>query len=138
MGRIDPDVERRMKSTNGQTKTADVRLRLEPELKDQATRILAGSGLELSIAIRLFLRQVVAHNGLPFDVRQPIAATLRALREAESMFKPRFSSAQELFDALDKGAQRKKAQSSLEETNSQRSLKKTGGGFNTKASISLL
>ena len=92
---------------NGQTKTADVRLRLEPELKDQATRVLAGAGLELSLAIRLFLRQVVAYNGLPFDVRQPNAATLRALKESESM-KPRFGSAQELFDALEKGAQRKK------------------------------
>ncbi|HET9650717.1 MAG TPA: type II toxin-antitoxin system RelB/DinJ family antitoxin [Usitatibacter sp.] len=97
-----------MKSINSQTKSADVRLRLEPKLKEQATRVLANSGLELSIAIRMFLRQVVAHNGLPFEVRQPNAATLRAIREAESMVKPRFSSAQELFDALDKGAQRKK------------------------------
>ena len=96
-----------MKPTNGQTKTADVRLRLEPELKDQATRVLAHTGLELSMAIRMFLRQVVAHNGLPFEVRQPNAATLRAMKQAESL-KPRFSSAQELFDALEKGAQRKK------------------------------
>ena len=82
-------------------------MRLEPELKDQATKVLADAGLELSIAIRMFLRQVVAHKGLPFEVRQPNAATLRAIREAESMPKMRFSSAQELFDALDKGAQRK-------------------------------
>jgi len=97
-----------MNTTNTGTKTADVRLRLEPELKDEAVRILSDAGLELSIAIRLFLRQVVAHGGLPFEVRQPNAATIRAMREAESMGKARFSSAKELFDDLEKGSQGKR------------------------------
>jgi DNA-damage-inducible protein J len=95
-----------MNTTNTGTKTADVRLRLEPELKEQAVKILSDSGLELSIAIRLFLKQVVAHGGLPFDVRQPNAATLRAMREP--IAKARFSSAKELFDDLEKGSQGKK------------------------------
>ena len=72
-----------MISTNSETKSADVRLRLEPELKEAAARILADAGLELSIAIRLFLKQVVAHRGLPFEVGQPNAATIRAMRQAE-------------------------------------------------------
>ncbi len=97
-----------MTTTNAVTKTADVRLRLEPELKDEAARILAAAGLELSIAIRLFLKQVVAHRGLPFEVRQPNAATIRAMREARSIAKPRFSSAKELFDDLEKGSKGKK------------------------------
>jgi|ERR1700687_844390 len=97
-----------MISTNtAETKTADVRVRLEPELKEEAAKILADAGLELSIAIRIFLKQVVAHRGLPFEVRQPNAATIRAMREAQSMAKPRFSSAKELFDGLEKGTQRK-------------------------------
>jgi len=99
-----------VKPSNARTKSAAVRLRLEPELKEQATRVLAGSGLELSIAIRLFLRQVVAQNGLPFELR-PNAAALRAMEGAKSL-KPRFSSAQELFDALEKGAQRKRRKAS--------------------------
>jgi DNA-damage-inducible protein J len=93
--------------TNTATKSADVRLRLEPELKDEAVRILADAGLELSIAIRLFLKQVVAHRGLPFEVRQPNAATIRAIGQAEAIVKPRFSSAKELFDGLEKGSQGK-------------------------------
>ena len=97
-----------MTTTNTGTKTAGVRLRLEPELKDEAARILLDAGLELSIAIRLFLKQVVAHGGLPFEVRQPNAATLRAMKEAESMTKARFSSAKELFYGLEKGSQGKK------------------------------
>lgn len=43
--------------------------------------------------IRLFLRQVVAQNGLPFELR-PNVASLRVMEEAKSV-KPRFSSAQE-------------------------------------------
>jgi DNA-damage-inducible protein J len=94
--------------TSNGNKTADVRLRLEPELKDEAVRILADAGMELSIAIRLFLKQVVTHRGLPFEVRQPNAATIKAMKEAESIVKPRFSSAKELFDALEKGSKGKK------------------------------
>jgi DNA-damage-inducible protein J len=93
-------------STNG-TKSADVRLRLEPALKEEAITVLAAAGLELSIAIRLFLKQVVAHQGLPFDIRQPNATTIKAMKRAGSI-KPRFSSAKELFDDLEKGAQGKK------------------------------
>jgi len=97
-----------MISTNAGTKSADVRLRLEPELKEQAIRALADSGLELSIAIRLFLKQVVMHNGLPFEVKQPNAATIRAMKQAGSIAKPRFGSAEELFHGLEKGRKGKK------------------------------
>jgi hypothetical protein len=45
-----------MISTNSETKSADVRVRLEPELREEAVRILADAGLDLSIAIRLFLK----------------------------------------------------------------------------------
>ena len=54
-------------------KTAEIRSRVEPELKADATAILTECGLNLSDAIRLFLRQVVAHHGLPFDVKAPNA-----------------------------------------------------------------
>ena len=90
-----------------EAKTADVRLRLEPNLKIEAARILAETGLELSMAIRMFLKQVVAHRGLPFDVRQPNAATVRAMREAEASSQPRFGSAKELFDGLEKNTKGK-------------------------------
>ena len=85
-------------------KSADVRLRVEPALKDEVVRILADSGLELSMAIRIFFRQVVVHRGLPFDVRQPNAATLVAMKEARAIAKPRYGSAKALFDGLEKGS----------------------------------
>lgn len=89
------------------TKTADLRLRLEPELKDEAARILASAGLDLSVAIRLFLRHVVVHRGLPFAVREPTAATAQAMREAQAIATPRFVNAQEVFDELEGQGRRK-------------------------------
>ncbi|HKT72264.1 MAG TPA: type II toxin-antitoxin system RelB/DinJ family antitoxin [Steroidobacteraceae bacterium] len=51
-------------------KKAVVRARIEDELKLQASAVLKANGLELSDAIRLFLRQVVQKGGLPFTVRR--------------------------------------------------------------------
>jgi addiction module RelB/DinJ family antitoxin len=50
-------------------KTEVVRARIETDLKAQASAVLADSGLEMSDAIRLFLRQVVRAGGLPFPVK---------------------------------------------------------------------
>ena len=46
-----------------------VRARIDSKLKADAARVLAACGLEPSDAIRLFLQQVVAHQGLPFEIR---------------------------------------------------------------------
>ncbi|MBP8019443.1 MAG: type II toxin-antitoxin system RelB/DinJ family antitoxin, partial [Hylemonella sp.] len=58
--------------------------------------------LDLSGAIRLFLRQVVEVRGLPFEVRKPTAKTIAAMTEAREMAATRYGSAKDLFDALDK------------------------------------
>jgi DNA-damage-inducible protein J len=76
-------------------KTADIRSRVEPHLKSSAASVLAACGLSLSDAIRLFLRQVVAQQ-------IPNAVTVAAMKEARSMSKARFATAQELFDDLEK------------------------------------
>jgi DNA-damage-inducible protein J len=61
-----------------------VRARIDSELKANATRVLAACGLEPSDAIRLFLQQVVAHQGLPFEIRaaedEPSMAQLQVLK----------------------------------------------------------
>lgn len=65
-------------------KDAVVRARIHAELKANAARVLAACGLELSDAIRLFLQQVVAHHGVPFEIRsadrEPSMAQLQALK----------------------------------------------------------
>ena len=83
-------------------KTTDVRSRIEPELKDRAANVLAECGLNLSDAIRLFLRQVVAQQGLPFEIRTPNAVTVAAMKEARAIGHARFGSAQKMIDDLEK------------------------------------
>ena len=83
-------------------KVAEIRSRIEPDLKENATRVLASCGLNISDAIRLFLRQVVAQNGLPFEIKAPNAVTRAAMEEADSGNLPRFGSVQALFDDLEK------------------------------------
>lgn len=84
------------------SKTTDVRSRIEPDLKDRASEVLAACGLNLSDAIRLFLRQVVVQQGLPFAVKTPNATTVAAMKEARSVRRAKFGSAREFFDDLEK------------------------------------
>jgi len=63
-------------------KTAMIRARMEPELKQEAEELLAEVGLSPTEAIRLFYRQVSLHKGLPFDVRVPNATTRAAAEQA--------------------------------------------------------
>jgi DNA-damage-inducible protein J len=66
-------------------KTTDVRCRIDEDLKARATAVLEACGLSVSDAMRLFLRQVVEMEGLPFQVRVPSARTARALQEARDI-----------------------------------------------------
>lgn len=89
-------------------KTVDVRSRIDPQLKESASDILVQCGLDISTAIRLFLQNVVAYKGIPFDIRVPNAETAEAMREVQNMKTARFATAQELFDDLDKNVRTKK------------------------------
>ncbi|MEP7352157.1 MAG: type II toxin-antitoxin system RelB/DinJ family antitoxin [Acidobacteriota bacterium] len=59
-----------------------IHARLDPKLKKSAERILETLGMTTTEAIRLFLRQVEMHNGLPFPVSVPNEATLAAMQAA--------------------------------------------------------
>ncbi len=83
-------------------KIVEIRSRIDPDLKENATRVLAACGLNVSDAVRLFLHQVVTQNGLPFAVKAPNAVTRAAMAEADSGDLPRFESMQVLFDDLEK------------------------------------
>lgn len=52
-------------------RTANVCVRVEPQLKEQAEKILSQLGISMSDAIGIFLHQVVLKNGLPFGVKIP-------------------------------------------------------------------
>lgn len=63
-------------------KTRMVHARIDPQLKKSAERIFTRIGISTTEAIRLFLRQVELHKGLPFAVSVPNEETVAAMREA--------------------------------------------------------
>ena len=93
-------------------KSAEIRSRIEPDLKEKSVEVLASLGLDLSDAIRLFLRKVVDEKGLPFAVRQPNATTVAAMVEARESSRERFETPESLFDALEIGPEKKARQPS--------------------------
>lgn len=52
-------------------KTTNLYIRIEPELKEQAEAVLDQLGIPVSNAINIFLKQVVMHRGIPFDIKLP-------------------------------------------------------------------
>lgn len=65
-------------------KTAMVRARIEPILKDRAERILQSLGLSTTQAITLFYRQVELSKGLPFEVVIPNKTTRKTFEDTDA------------------------------------------------------
>ncbi len=49
--------------------TPTTTMRLDPELKEEAMKILESLGLKMTGAVTIFLKAVIRENGLPFDMR---------------------------------------------------------------------
>ena len=52
-------------------RTSNVFARVEPEVKEQAEKILSELGIPMSNAVGMFLRQVVLQRGIPFEMKLP-------------------------------------------------------------------
>lgn len=79
-------------------------LRMEPDLKEQASRLFKALGMDLSTATGIFYRQALRCHGLPFEVKldEPNETTYAAMEAAEKdedMYGP-FDSVAELMEAL--------------------------------------
>jgi len=85
--------------------TTMVHVRVDEQIKAQATETLAAMGLSLSDAVRVFLMRVVADQQMPFALKAPNAETRAAMAEADEIartHRARFGSAAELFEDLEK------------------------------------
>ena len=78
-----------------------VRARIDSETKTRATEALRAMGLSVSDAIRLLLLRVADEKRLPFTIRAPNAATVKAMEELDAGKGKRFSNAEDLFEDLD-------------------------------------
>ena len=52
-------------------KSTNLYVRVEPHIKENAETILTQLGIPMSNAVGMFLKQVILHRGLPFDVTLP-------------------------------------------------------------------
>lgn len=65
-------------------KSSNISVRIEPDVKDQAERILFELGVSASTAINIFYKQIILQGGLPFEVKVPsVPITLNNLSKEE-------------------------------------------------------
>ncbi len=83
-------------------KTASARALIDPTTKRQAEHILKDLGLSVSTAFNLFYKQIIVHNGLPFNVEIPNKETIKAIERARRGEGKRFKNAEELFKDWEK------------------------------------
>ncbi len=87
--------------------TVPTQVRIDADVKKQASKIFAQLGIDMSTAMNIFLRQCVMKGGLPFNVEIPQfnSETLAAIEEAKTIAKnpnsKKYRSMKELKAALD-------------------------------------
>lgn len=89
------------------TVTTMVHVRIDENIKAQATETLASMGLTVSDAVRVFLTRVVADKELPFALKAPNATSRAAIAEAEAIIqsrRARFSTPDELLNDIEKAS----------------------------------
>ncbi len=89
--------------------TTMVHVRVDEQIKAQATETLAAMGLSVSDAVRVFLMRVVAEQQMPFALKAPNTRTRAAMAEANEIARTRrarFKTASALFDDLEKNSRR--------------------------------
>ena len=69
-----------------QTHKSNLTIRIEPELKEEASALFRSLGLDLSTATGIFYRQALRCHGLPFEVKldEPNEITYKAMDDAEN------------------------------------------------------
>jgi len=78
-----------------------VQARIDSEVKEEATAVLAAMGLTLSDAVRLMLTRVAREHALPFDPLIPNPKTVEAMKEARRGQLQSFDSVDDLMADLD-------------------------------------
>jgi DNA-damage-inducible protein J len=80
---------------------AVVRARIDEQVKEEASAILAAMGLTISDAFRLLLVRIANDKALPFEPLVPNAETIAAMREARRGKLSSFATVDELMRDLD-------------------------------------
>lgn len=64
-------------------------IRMDREVKQQAQKVFADLGMDMTTAVNVFLRQAIRYHGFPFELRVdvPNNDTLEAIQEVKEMKK---------------------------------------------------
>ena len=89
--------------------TSSLNVNVNAETKKEASKVLDELGLNMTTAINIYLKQIVKHNGIPFEVKKrvPNHKLKKALKETDKIIKGKvnskaYSSAEDLMkDILD-------------------------------------
>jgi DNA-damage-inducible protein J len=87
------------------SQSAMLHIRVDDEIKAQASEALAAMGLSMSDAVRILLKRVVNDQAFPLELKVPNAATRSAMKESRAKMKAgkaRFDSAADLINDLEK------------------------------------
>jgi DNA-damage-inducible protein J len=84
------------------SKTATVRARIEPQLKDKVEVIFQELGLSTTEAITLFYKQVELQKGLPFELKIPNQLTKDTFEKTDQQkHLIKCENVEDLFEKLD-------------------------------------
>jgi DNA-damage-inducible protein J len=86
---------------NSMASTTTVHVRVSEKVKEKAAANLAEMGISVSDAVRMMLVRVAAEKALPFEVRAPNPATVKALRAADKRKSKKFRASPAVFKDLD-------------------------------------
>ena len=88
-------------------KTENLNIRIEPEIKKEAEETLSCLGLTMAEAVKIFLKQVIMTDSIPFEIKIPRynKETLEAIEEAKKISKnsnaKTYTTVKELMEDLD-------------------------------------
>ena len=94
------------------TATTMMHIRVDEDLKAKAAQTLDELGLSVSDAVRIFLKRVVVEEGLPLTLKVPNDRTRAAIAEADAILNLRFSSVEDLIDAIEEDVRTEKGKPS--------------------------
>ena len=87
------------------TQSSMLHVRMDSELKRDATQALAAMGLTASEAVRLLFHRIAADQAFPLELKVPNAQTQRAMAEVDEMVKNRRARfADDMFAELEKAS----------------------------------
>ena len=102
---ISIEMQNRDKGRLAMTQSSMLHIRIENDIKVQATEALESMGMSVSDAVRIFLKRVVNDQAFPLELKVPNATTMAAMKESRAKMKAgktRFESAADLMHDIEK------------------------------------